>query len=171
MLFTKPEEQRSPRRSRAACRRLREELAFWERATAGGYLAGPVSAADYTLYPELALVQRMASRNPGVIPADLCRPERRRLDAAHGDAADRAKDLAAPLAVSSRRVLKAATPTLLILRCSRGARASKDAHCQGNAPNRRCVLRGSASASHLSMRRVVAILTRSPYLHRAAPPL
>jgi len=53
---------------------LREELAFWERATAGGYLAGPVSAADYTLYPELALVQRMASRNPGVIPADLAGP-------------------------------------------------------------------------------------------------
>ena len=42
--------------------------------TAGGYLAGPVSAADYTLYPELALVQRMASRNPGVIPADLAGP-------------------------------------------------------------------------------------------------
>src|SRR5215213_1188716 len=34
--------------------------------------------------------------------------------------------------------------TLLILRCSREARASKDAHCRGGAPNRRCVLRGSA---------------------------
>jgi glutathione S-transferase len=73
VLFTKPEE-RKPETIARACGELREELAFWERATAGDYLAGPVSAADYTLYPELALVQRMASRNPGVIPADLAGP-------------------------------------------------------------------------------------------------
>ena len=73
MLFTKPEE-RKPETIARACGELREELAFWESAIAGDFLAGPVSAADYTLYPELALVQRMASRNPGVIPADLAGP-------------------------------------------------------------------------------------------------
>ena len=45
VLFTKPEE-RKPETIARACGELREELAFWESATAGGFLAGPVSAAD-----------------------------------------------------------------------------------------------------------------------------
>jgi glutathione S-transferase len=73
VLFTRPEE-RSPEKIARACDALRQELAFWETAITGDHLAGPVSAADYTLYPELALVMRMASRNPGVIPADLAGP-------------------------------------------------------------------------------------------------
>jgi glutathione S-transferase len=70
VLFTKPEE-RSPERIARTCEDLRKELAFWETALTGDWLAGPLSAADFTLYPELALVLRMASRNPGLIPADL----------------------------------------------------------------------------------------------------
>jgi glutathione S-transferase len=49
VLFTKPEE-RKPETIARACGELREELAFWESATARDHLAGPVSAADYTLY-------------------------------------------------------------------------------------------------------------------------
>jgi glutathione S-transferase len=65
VLFTKPEE-RSPERIARTCEDLRKELAFWETALTGDWLAGPLSAADFTLYPELALVLRMASRNPGL---------------------------------------------------------------------------------------------------------
>ena len=43
---------------------------FWEKALTGKWLAGPLSAIDFTLYPELALVLRMASRT-GLIPGDL----------------------------------------------------------------------------------------------------
>jgi hypothetical protein len=70
VLFTKPEE-RSPERIARACEDIRRELALWETALTGDWLAGPLSAVDFTLYPELALVLRMASRNPGLIAGDL----------------------------------------------------------------------------------------------------
>ena len=70
VLFTDPQE-RSPERIARACEDIRKELAFWEMALTGDWLAGPLSAVDFTLYPELALVLRMASRNPGVVPGDL----------------------------------------------------------------------------------------------------
>ena len=43
----------------------------WETTIKGEYLAGELSAADFTLYPEIALVLRMASQNPRLIPNDL----------------------------------------------------------------------------------------------------
>ena len=70
VLFTKPE-QRSPERIARACEDIRRELALWETGLTGDWLAGPLSAVDFTLYPELALVLRIASRNPGLIPGDL----------------------------------------------------------------------------------------------------
>ena len=70
VLFTKPEE-RSPERIARACEDIRRELALWDTALTGDWLAGPLSAVDFTLYPELALVLRMASRNPGLIAGDL----------------------------------------------------------------------------------------------------
>ena len=73
MLFTPPE-QRSPEIVRRACTEIRKELGYWETAIIGDYLAGPLSAADFTLFPEIALVIRMASRNPGLIPGDLIGP-------------------------------------------------------------------------------------------------
>jgi glutathione S-transferase len=74
VLFTKPEE-REPETIAKICTDLREELRSWETAMAGDFLAGPLSAADFTLYPVLALVRRMQSRNPGLIPAELTGPK------------------------------------------------------------------------------------------------
>jgi glutathione S-transferase len=70
VLFTPPE-QRSQDRIAIACADLRKEFAFWDGAMTGDFLAGTLSAADFTLYPEVALVQRIDRRNPGAIEADL----------------------------------------------------------------------------------------------------
>jgi len=80
VLFTAPE-QRSPELIAHICTDLGKELTVWEAALIGDYLAGTLSAADFTLYPEIALVLRMADRNPGLIPADLL-GERSRLGCA-----------------------------------------------------------------------------------------
>jgi hypothetical protein len=53
----------SPERIARISEDIRKELAFWEAALTGDWFAGPLSAVDFTLYPELALV----SRNPGLI--------------------------------------------------------------------------------------------------------
>jgi len=74
VLFT-PAPERSAERIAAICADLKRELAIWEAAIAGDYLAGALSAADFTLYPLIALIERMAKRNPGVIPADLAGPK------------------------------------------------------------------------------------------------
>jgi glutathione S-transferase len=74
VLFTKPEE-RLPDRIARICADMREELRIWEAALTGDYLAGPLSAVDFTLYPEIALALRMAARNPGLIPGDLAGPK------------------------------------------------------------------------------------------------
>ena len=74
VLFTPPE-KRDPARIAAGCDDLRKELAVWEGIIAGDHLAGVLSAADFTLYPQIALVDRMAKRNPGLIPADLVGPK------------------------------------------------------------------------------------------------
>jgi len=70
VLFT-PEEKRDPVRIAAICSDLKDEYARWETMIAGDYLSDTLSAADYTLYPLTALIERMASRNPALIRADL----------------------------------------------------------------------------------------------------
>jgi glutathione S-transferase len=70
VLFT-PEEKRDGARIAAICSDLKNEYALWETMIAGNYLSGALSAADYTLYPLTALIERMASRNPTLIRADL----------------------------------------------------------------------------------------------------
>ncbi len=70
VLFT-PEEKRDAARITAICSDLKDEYALWETMIAGDYLSGALSAADYTLYPLTALIERMASRNPTLIRADL----------------------------------------------------------------------------------------------------
>lgn len=50
---------------------MRTEIARWEAALTGDFLAGALSAADFTLYPMAALVQRLGQRNPQAMPADL----------------------------------------------------------------------------------------------------
>lgn len=73
VLFT-PEAQRDAARIAALCEELKAEYARWEPMIGGDYLSGALSAADYALYPLTALVARMASRNPALIPADLAGP-------------------------------------------------------------------------------------------------
>lgn len=41
---------------------LLEELARWDGFIAGDFIAGPLSAVDFTLFPMLALVHRLAAR-------------------------------------------------------------------------------------------------------------
>jgi glutathione S-transferase len=73
VLFT-PEENWSADRIEAASAALRKEFSMWEAAIAGEYLAGPLSAADFTLYPEVALALRTGNRKPGLLPADIMGP-------------------------------------------------------------------------------------------------
>jgi glutathione S-transferase len=70
VLFTPPERW-SEERIEAARADVQKELAFWETAITGDYLAGPLSAVDFALYPYVALVQRMAKRKPDLIAGDL----------------------------------------------------------------------------------------------------
>jgi glutathione S-transferase len=53
---------------------MQEEILRWEAALAGDFLAGPMSAADFTLYPMAALLERVAARNPQALPANLITP-------------------------------------------------------------------------------------------------
>jgi glutathione S-transferase len=42
-----------------------KELSIWETMSGGDFLAGPLSAVDFTLYPELAIARRIARRTGG----------------------------------------------------------------------------------------------------------
>ena len=53
---------------------LRQELIYWESAITGDYFSGTLSAVDLTLYPFLALLRRIASRQPGLREAGLGGP-------------------------------------------------------------------------------------------------
>jgi len=53
---------------------MRTEIARWEAALTGEFLAGALSAADFTLYPMAALLQRYGKRNLQAMPADLIPP-------------------------------------------------------------------------------------------------
>jgi glutathione S-transferase len=70
VLFTKPD-QRCPTHIEGAYAGIRRELEFWETRVAGGFLTGALSAADFTLFPLIALSQRIGARNPGLEPPGL----------------------------------------------------------------------------------------------------
>ncbi len=70
VLFT-PSERRSQERIDAACASLKTEFGLWETMIVGDYLAGALSAVDFTLFPEVALVQRIEERNPSLVRAGL----------------------------------------------------------------------------------------------------
>jgi glutathione S-transferase len=74
VLFTPPERW-SDERIAAARSDIRDELARWETTIAGDYLAGPLSAVDFTLFPQIALVHRMDKRKPGAWSADWLGPK------------------------------------------------------------------------------------------------
>lgn len=50
---------------------MRAELERWEAALTGDFLVGGLSAADFTLYPMAALLERVGKRNPQAMPGDL----------------------------------------------------------------------------------------------------
>jgi glutathione S-transferase len=76
VLFT-PQESWSQDRIVAACADLQKELAAWETAITGDYLAGALSAVDFTLYPYVALMIRIGRRKPGLVTADQFGPRMR----------------------------------------------------------------------------------------------
>jgi len=53
---------------------MRTEIARWEATLTGDFLARALSAADFTLYPMAALLERVGKRNPQAVPADLIPP-------------------------------------------------------------------------------------------------
>jgi glutathione S-transferase len=63
ILFTKPPEQ-DARRIAAARDRFVAELATFERELKGDFLCGEAGAADFTVYPLLALTLRMEIKKP-----------------------------------------------------------------------------------------------------------
>ncbi|MDF3075227.1 MAG: glutathione S-transferase family protein [Alphaproteobacteria bacterium] len=62
-IFT-PEDKRKPGHLGDCVARLNDELAIWERSLEGDYVTGEVSAVDFTLYPQLALIERFSKRLP-----------------------------------------------------------------------------------------------------------
>jgi glutathione S-transferase len=73
VLFT-PQERWSEEEITAADASMRKELAIWEAAIAGDYLAGALSVVDFTLYPYVALLARMGRRKPGLPAVDQSSP-------------------------------------------------------------------------------------------------
>ena len=66
VLFT-PKARWSEHDIAAASAAVRDEVARGEATIAGDYLAGSLSAVDFTLYPQVALVQRIGRRRPDVV--------------------------------------------------------------------------------------------------------
>jgi glutathione S-transferase len=73
-VFYTPPERRVQATVDAAWDGMRRELALWESLLRGPFLGGPLSAADFTLFPEIALGFRIAERNPGLVSGDLLGP-------------------------------------------------------------------------------------------------
>jgi glutathione S-transferase len=69
VLFT-PETQWKEDRIAAARQECVEEFDAWEAQIRGDYLAGPLSAADLTLYPMIALALRCEMKKPSVALGD-----------------------------------------------------------------------------------------------------
>jgi glutathione S-transferase len=73
--FSKKPEERDPERLAAGEAGLKEEYAMFTRAMRGDFLAGPLSAADFTLYPLVAFLDRCALKLPGFDPKALLTPQ------------------------------------------------------------------------------------------------
>lgn len=73
LLFKKPDE-RDPKRLEDSVQAVKDDYALFERALAGEFLAGPLSAADFTFYPLVAFLDRCAVRVPGFDAQSLLPP-------------------------------------------------------------------------------------------------
>ena len=65
VLFTKPESWDEDHIN-SAVKEYVVELSFWESAFDGEFLCGTLSAADFTLYPLVAMAERMEMRKPDI---------------------------------------------------------------------------------------------------------
>jgi glutathione S-transferase len=74
-LIAKKPEERDAQRLADGMQAVRDEYALFGRAMQGDFLAGPLSAADYALYPLVAFMDRCAVRSPGFDAAALLTPE------------------------------------------------------------------------------------------------
>ena len=71
VLVTPPLKRRSQEMNDAAWEKMRTELTLWESLIKGDYLTGGLSVVDFSLFPEVALAQRIAERNPGLVKQEL----------------------------------------------------------------------------------------------------
>lgn len=69
--FSRKPEERDAARQAASAAALREEFALLARSYRGDYFAGPLSAADFALYPTVAFLDRCALKLPGFVPTTL----------------------------------------------------------------------------------------------------
>lgn len=76
-LLRTPKEHQSEHEINGAWAQLQTQLAFWEDQLQGDYLIGQVSAADYTLFPQLALALRIVQRRPGLVTGEPLGPRLR----------------------------------------------------------------------------------------------
>jgi glutathione S-transferase len=76
VLFTS-RKQWSQEQIDAACVDVKKELTIWETIIVGDYLAGPLSAVDFALFPQVALLQRIGLRKPDICAIDLIGPTMR----------------------------------------------------------------------------------------------
>ena len=74
--FKKPEE-RDPKAIAAARKALIDEFALFTRYLAGDFLAGPLSAADFTFYPLVAFVKRSETKLPDLDADGMLTPQLR----------------------------------------------------------------------------------------------
>lgn len=76
ILFT-PQDKWDPDEIASARVALGDEIGIFERHLAGDYFAGELSAADFTLYPMIALCLRMEKRKPDLDVHDAIGPKLR----------------------------------------------------------------------------------------------
>ena len=72
--FAKKPEERDAARLAAALATLREEVTLFTGYMRGDFLAGPLSAADFALYPLAGFLDRCATRLPDFDPASVMTP-------------------------------------------------------------------------------------------------
>ena len=75
--FWKKPEEREPDRIAEGRKAVVEEVAMFTRAMRGEFLAGPLSAADYALYPLVAAMWRAEMKLPDLDAAGMLTPELR----------------------------------------------------------------------------------------------
>ena len=73
--FWKKPEEREPEKIAAGRKAVVEEVGMFTRAMRGEFLAGPLSAADYTLFPFVAALWRAEMKLPDLNPAGMLTPE------------------------------------------------------------------------------------------------